>query len=78
MPTIDLFEGLKISVYGNDHNPPRFHANYAEYEIQVNIETLQILKGELPARQWRKLKEWAEQNQSRLAAEFKLRNPELR
>jgi len=34
----------------DDHNPPHFHAAYGEHEILVNINTLAILSGGLPAR----------------------------
>ena len=33
----DCFEGVKIYVYDFDHNPPHFHARYAEYEVLVVI-----------------------------------------
>ncbi len=33
-----------------EHNPPHFHALYAEYEAQIDIQTLQVIEGKLPRR----------------------------
>ena len=32
MPSICTFYGIVIYMYYNDHNPPHFHAEYAEFE----------------------------------------------
>ena len=32
MPIISRFYGIVIVMYFNDHNPPHFHAKYAESE----------------------------------------------
>lgn len=37
-------------MYFGDHEPPHFHAAYAEFEARVAIETLAVLSGGLPAR----------------------------
>ena len=48
MPRISQFFGIMIYMYYNDHLPPHFHAKHAEYEALIRIDTLAILKGELP------------------------------
>jgi len=39
MPTISLFYGIVIAMFFNDHDPPHFHARYAEHHARVAIET---------------------------------------
>lgn len=48
MPTISYFYGICIKMFFNDHVPPHFHAVYGEADAMIEIETLEILKGELP------------------------------
>lgn len=47
MPSISTFFGVVIYMYFNDHAPPHFHAEYGEFEAVYNIETLEILRGQL-------------------------------
>lgn len=74
----DQFGGVKIYVYDFDHNPPHFHARYAEYEVLVVIQTLEILRGAMPPAKLRRILKWAKQNQSELLTEFQTLNPHLR
>lgn len=46
MPTIAMFDGIKIQVFA-DHNPPHFHAVKAEFEILISIGSWQILQGSM-------------------------------
>jgi hypothetical protein len=78
MPIIDSFEGIKVYIYGNDHNPPHFHAIYGEYEALIEIQNLSILRGDLPNRQLKKVVEWAENKQNDLLTIFQQLNPNLR
>ena len=51
MPTISQFFGILIHMYiRGEHNPPHFHALYAEHEAQINIQTLEVIEGKLPRR----------------------------
>ena len=59
MPSICAFYGIVIYMYYNDHNPPHFHAEYAEFEAIYTIETLEILRGKLPRRAHALVVEWA-------------------
>lgn len=43
MPTISRFYGILISMFFKDHAPPHFHAEYNEFEIVVDIRTLEII-----------------------------------
>ena len=42
-----------------DHSPAHFHTEYGEYEALVEIETLSVLRGELPRRAMAIVLEWA-------------------
>jgi len=46
MPTISAFYGILIKMFFNDHAPPHFHAEYAEFKATVDIKTLQVLEGQ--------------------------------
>ena len=59
MPTVAILDGIKIEFYYDEHPPPHFHARYAEHIIQIDIETLDVIKGFLPPAQRRKVLEWA-------------------
>lgn len=50
MPTISAFYGIIVRMYYNDHAPPHFHARYGESEATIDIETRQVIDGELPRR----------------------------
>ena len=45
MPELSRFYGVIIRMFYDDHPPPHFHAVYQDKEVQVNIETLEIMKG---------------------------------
>lgn len=59
MPVISSFYGIIIYLYFEDHNPPHFHAKYNEYEALISIETLGIIKGDLPGKALALVVEWA-------------------
>jgi hypothetical protein len=50
MPTLSSFYGIVIQMFWSDYAPPHFHALYGEYEVLVNIQTLEIIKGKMPRR----------------------------
>jgi hypothetical protein len=51
-------------MYTPDHNPPHFHAYYAEYEAAVHITRPSFLNGWLPPRIRSMVFEWASLHQS--------------
>ncbi len=59
MPEISRFYGIVIKMYFDDHLPPHFHAEYGEYEVLVNTNTLAIISGKLPSRALGLVIEWA-------------------
>jgi hypothetical protein len=59
MPEISRFFGIIIHMFFDDHNPPHFHASYAEHEALISIEDFKIIKGSLPPRAYGLVVEWA-------------------
>ena len=50
MPVIARFYGIVIKMYFLDHGVPHFHALYGEYNGVFDIDTLEMLVGDLPNR----------------------------
>jgi len=72
MPTISGFYGILIQMYFGDHVPPHFHALYAEFEALIAIETLEVIRGDLPARAMALVLEWAQQHRDELRRDWDL------
>ncbi len=66
MLEISRFYGIVIKMYFNEHPPPHFHAEYGEYEVLVNINTLAIISGKLPSRALGLVVEWTSLHQDEL------------
>ncbi len=68
MPVITRFYGMVIKMYllGKEHNPPHFHVIYGEYNGVIDIQTLQVIEGDLPAKGLKLIQEWAGEYQSDL------------
>ncbi len=66
MPEICRFLGIVITMYFDEHNPPHFHVRYNEYRASMEIGTLNLMAGTLPARVRGLVEEWAEQHQQEL------------
>jgi len=72
MPTISTFYGILIQMYWGDHSPPHFHALYAEYEVLIDIRTLEVMKGTMPRRALSLVLEWASQHRNELVEDWNL------
>jgi hypothetical protein len=66
MPEISRFFGVIIRMYFDDHPPPHFHAIYGGREMQVSIDPIVILEGDLPRRAVSMVIEWAALHQREL------------
>lgn len=66
MPEIARFYGIVIKMYFGDHLPPHFHAIYGEYVGMFNINTLEMIEGDLPKRARELIVEWASKYQNEL------------
>ena len=58
MPRISEFFGILIRMYYNDHLPPHFHAEYGLSEAVYQIDTVEVIRGELPRRAHAMVVEW--------------------
>ena len=68
MPLISSFYGIYIKMYfqKKEHNPPHFHVIYGEYTGEIDIQTLEMLEGDLPAKVLELVKLWASIHQKAL------------
>lgn len=70
MPEISRFFGIVIKMFFDDHNPPHFHAEYADSVVLVDIRTLSAFSGRLPPRAMGLVIEWATLHQQELLADW--------
>jgi len=68
MPILSSFYGVIIKMYFqlSEHNPPHIHAVYGEYMGAIDIQTLEMIEGDLPTRALNLVKEWAKIHQDDL------------
>ncbi|MDB5209591.1 MAG: hypothetical protein JWQ30_418 [Sediminibacterium sp.] len=66
MPQISYFLGVIIRMFYRDHNPPHFHAVYAQYEALIDIEKNELFSGYLPPRVLGIVTEWTALHQKEL------------
>ena len=68
MPVIARFYGLVSKMYfqQSEHNPPHFHVVYGEYVGAIDINTLEMIEGDLPVKALSLVREWAEKYQKEL------------
>ena len=59
-------------MYYRDHQPPHFHAVYAEYEVEIGVDPIMILDGNLPRPERTKALAWAALHQAELRANWEL------
>jgi len=70
VPTVATVEGVKIQFYPDDHPPPHFHAEFAEYRAKFDIADLTVIKGFLPIAKHRAVVQWASLRQDDLSKIF--------
>lgn len=65
-------------MFYDDHPPPHFHAAYQGEEVQVHLETLEVMKGQIRRRALGLVLEWAvlHRDELRRAWEMASRNEE--
>jgi hypothetical protein len=70
LPEVSRFYGIVIRMFYRDHNPPHFHAEYGSETAVVEIATLAVIEGRLPARALGLVVEWATIHQEELLARW--------
>lgn len=68
LPEIARFYGIVIKMFfkPKEHEPSHIHALYGEYMGEFNIQTMEMLQGDLPNKAQELVKEWLAQHQSEL------------
>ena len=78
MPVYEFLDGIKISVFSNDHVPPHVHASIGEHEALIDIQKVSVMVGSLPKSQLRKALSFVASNQNDLLVEFFNLNPTVK
>jgi len=68
MPKLSEFFGIKITMYGDEHGVPHFHAHYQGTAVVIGVQPLTVLAGSIDARQFGLVMEWAAKHQGELRA----------
>ena len=66
MPAISRFYGMTIKMFFNDHNPPHIHVVYGEYMGMIDINSVEMLNGDLPINAQKLVREWVNKHKSDL------------
>jgi len=76
MPVISRFYGIAIKMYflASEHNPPHIHAVYGEYIGVIDLNTLEMIQGDLPSKALALVREWAKLHQKELLAMWETQN----
>jgi len=72
VPRLSEFYGIAIYMYFADHNPPHFHAIYAEHEALIRIDDGGTIRGDLPRTAARLVEQWRALHQDELLANWLL------
>jgi hypothetical protein len=71
MPSIHRLANATIYIYADDHAPPHFHVVGPNSNVQVEIETLRVMRGEYRAGDLAQAIAWAADNQALLRARWR-------
>lgn len=71
MPEISRFLGIVIYMLYDDHPPPHFHAEYAEYKIKIEINS-GVVEGRFPRRALSAVMEWYGLHRDELLEDWRL------
>lgn len=72
MPKISEFFGISIYMYYDDHDPPHFHARYGGVDAMIDIESGDVIHGQVSARLRRLVAEWATERREELRRDWEL------
>jgi Domain of unknown function (DUF4160) len=70
MPILAVIKGIKVYLYYDDHEPPHFHAECGEFEVVVEISTLNVIRGRFPKSDVGELLRWASSRQSEIMEQW--------
>jgi len=70
MPTIKDFGGYKVTMYGEDHNPPHVHVIGPDFQAKVRIVGAAVFAGAIAPRHRREVLAWIAANRDGLMARW--------
>jgi hypothetical protein len=61
VPTVATLSGMAIMFFYNDHDPPHFHVEGADFSAKIALADLSVaeVRGQVRSRDLRRLREWA-------------------
>ena len=72
VPRISEFYGIAIYMYFSDHPPPHIHAQYGGVEAVIAIGDGAVIRGSIPDRALRLVREWLALHREELEANWRL------
>ena len=78
MGKLHQFGNVIVRIYPNDHLPPHFHVVAPDFDAAIEIATLKIMIGAVPAKHRVGIMEWASRNRAAIAAEWNKLHPRFR
>lgn len=78
MPVFEFLDGIKISLFSNDHVPPHIHASIGEFESLIDINREAEIVGNLPNKHLRKVMIYVSKNKKELLEAFYSLNPNIK
>ncbi|MBR2674173.1 MAG: DUF4160 domain-containing protein [Mogibacterium sp.] len=68
MPEVTRFYGIVIKMFfkPKEHEPSHIHALYGEYMGEFNIQTKEMIQGDLPQKAVEMVQEWLNSNADKL------------
>ena len=68
MPEIARFYGIVIKMFfkPKEHEPSHIHALYGEYMGEFNVQTMEMIQGDLPPKAQALVREWLCMHQAEL------------
>jgi hypothetical protein len=70
MPRIARLANVSIYIHADDHAPPHFHVVGPDTDVQVAIETLQVIRGRFKGTALAQAMAWAAENRTLLLAKW--------
>jgi hypothetical protein len=70
MPRVSAFYGIVVVMYFKEHDPPHFHARYAEFDVSIGIDGLEVLRGSFPHNKLALVRRWAHLHRDELHANW--------
>jgi len=71
MPKVCEFYGVVVHMFYNEHGPPHFHAEYGGARASIDFDGV-LLRGELPPRALRLVREWTRLRGAELSKNWSL------